>query len=131
MPLTAFYAGLLGLFYLALAVNVIRSRGALKVNLGDGGREILQRRIRAHGNFAEYVPLALLLLALAETGGLAPWALHVLATALLLGRLAHAWALSSLVKRPAARIAGMMLTLTPLGLLAITCLVQGAARLAG
>jgi uncharacterized protein len=126
MHITAFYAGILCLLYLALAANVIRTRRALQVGLGDGGQLVLQRRIRAHGNFAEYVPLALLLMAFVESGGLGPRALHGLGIALLLGRLAHAWALSSVTPRPAARVAGMALTLGPIGLLAVRCLLQFA-----
>ncbi len=67
MPITALYAGLLGPLLVILAVRVIDARRAAKVALGDGGQPLLLRRMRAHANFAEYVPLALLLLALAES----------------------------------------------------------------
>lgn len=130
MHITTFYAGLLALLYLVLAGNVIRTRGALKVNLGDGGHELLQRRIRAHGNFAEYAPLGLVLLGLLEAGGLPPWGLHALGISLLAGRLAHAFALSSLTKRPATRVGGMLLTLTMIGIAALACLFLAARALA-
>ena len=61
MTIVPLYAGLLGLLYLFLAANVIRTRRALSVGLGDGGHTILERRIRAHGNCGEYAPIALVL----------------------------------------------------------------------
>lgn len=90
LTITMFYAGLLGLMFLALAFKVVRLRRSLQVGLGSGGHEDLNRAVRAHANFAEYVPLALLLLALVETGTAAPvWAVHLLGLALLIGRAGH------------------------------------------
>lgn len=90
LTITLFYAGLLGLVFLALAFRVVGLRRSLKVGLGSGGHEVLDRAVRAHGNFAEYVPLTLLLLALVEAGTAAPvWLVHLLGLLLLLGRLIH------------------------------------------
>ena len=68
MPLhvTLLTAGLLGLIYLVLSVRVVRVRTSAKISLGDGGDQTLLSRIRAHANFAEYVPFLLILLALVE-----------------------------------------------------------------
>ena len=63
MTITAIYAALLGLLFLALSVNVVRTRRATRVSLGAGDHPLLERRIRAHGNFAEYTPIALILIA--------------------------------------------------------------------
>lgn len=88
--ITMFYAGILGLIFLVLAFRVVRLRRSLKVGLGSGGHEELDRAVRAHANFGEYVPLALLLLALVEAGTAAPiWAVHLLGLVLLFGRLIH------------------------------------------
>ncbi|MDJ0951408.1 MAG: MAPEG family protein [Alphaproteobacteria bacterium] len=122
ITVTPIYAGLLGLFYIVLASNVIRTRHTTGVNLGHGDEPLLERRIRAHGNFAEYAPIALLLIALAEAGGVADWAIHALGVALLLGRGMHGYALSSLTLRPIARTAGMAITLTVIGFAAAACL---------
>lgn len=85
-----FYAGLLGLLFLALSLRVVRLRRSLKVGLGSGGHEALNRAMRAHGNFAEYVPLALLLMLLTEAGTTLPaWGVHLLGLTLLTGRLMH------------------------------------------
>ena len=48
-----------------LSMRMISNRVRARVNLLDGGDEALTRAMRVHGNFAEYVPFALLLMALA------------------------------------------------------------------
>ncbi len=115
------YAALLALMYVALSAVVIRTRRSAGVALGFGGSETLQRRIRAHGNFAEYVPLTLLLLAMAEMGQAKPVSLHVLCVTLVAGRSLHAWGVSQANGR--LRIAGMAATLTALSLTAFLLLV--------
>lgn len=122
LTVTPIYAGLVALVYLALSVNVIRTRRALGIGFGTGEQKLLERRIRAHGNCAEYAPFGIVLLALAEAAGLAALAVHLLGIALLAGRLLHGWALSSLAPRPPARVGGMILTLSMLGAAAILCL---------
>lgn len=129
MTIVALYAGLLGLLYLPLAANVIRIRRADSISLGDGGNALLERRIRAHGNFAEYVPIALILIALAETGGGPPWLIHLLGIALVIGRALHAVALTSLTPRSVARVGGMVATLNVVGIAAATCLVLAVQAL--
>lgn len=56
---------------------------------GDNG--MLQRMIRAHGNFIEYVPLGLLFLVALELMGAPIGLLWMLGTMLILARIAHAW----------------------------------------
>jgi uncharacterized membrane protein YecN with MAPEG domain len=60
------YAGLLALWLVVLSLRVIQARRAARVSLGDGGNRALQRAIRGQANFAEYVPIALLLLLILE-----------------------------------------------------------------
>ena len=64
MVVTPLYVALLALWLLVLSARVIRERQAARVSLGDGGNRRLQRAIRGHANFVEYVPLALLMLAI-------------------------------------------------------------------
>ena len=66
---TLITAGMLGGWYAFLAVTVISARYRHRVSLGDGGIPELQARIRAHGNFAEYVPIVLILMGLVELAG--------------------------------------------------------------
>ena len=94
MPkITLLFACLHVLLMLGLAVPIARHRHAHKIGLGDGGDKLLARKIRVHGNFVEYVPFALLLLALLELCGLAVAAVWGFG-GLLLARLLHAAGLS-------------------------------------
>jgi hypothetical protein len=63
LPVTLATAGALGIIYLVLAARVVRGRWTHRVSLGDGGNAAMQRLIRAHGNFGEYVPMLLILMA--------------------------------------------------------------------
>jgi uncharacterized membrane protein YecN with MAPEG domain len=121
----AFYAALLTLGYLVLALRVIRARHAARVALGTGGSEALERAVRVHGNFAEYVPLALLLLALAELTAVPAWALHAAGLALLGGRALHARGVARTDEDLRLRTAGMALTFAVLAGLALVLLARG------
>ena len=109
-PITALYAGLLGVLMLMLAFRVVAVRRTTSIGLGDGGDALLLSRIRIHGNAAEYVPLALILMLILElNGGSARW-LHVLGIALLVGRVAHVQGLSQSTGTSAGRFVGNILT---------------------
>jgi len=105
------YAAVLGILFLVLTIAVIRNRYRLKVSLGDGGDERMNRIIRGHGNLAEYVPMSLLLLAFAEIGGTEALVIHLCGLALLCGRLLHGYALALTPRNLPARRYGMILTL--------------------
>ena len=108
------YAAILALIYVALAVMVIRLRLSERVSLGAGDSPALERQIRVHANFAEYVPFALLLLAMAELRGAAPFWLHALCLLLIAARLAHAAALSTATGIAPLRSFGMVGTFSAL-----------------
>jgi len=108
--ITAFYGGLLGLLYLALCWQVVDHRRKGRVGLGTGGNPDLERAVRVHGNFAEYVPLFLVLLLVAELGGAAAWLLHALGGVFLASRIAHAYGLSRSGGTSPGRFYGTLLT---------------------
>lgn len=111
MLVVPLYAALLALLFVALTLRTIRLRRRYGVALGDGAHPALLRAMRAHANFAEYVPLALVLFYFAEIGG-APQALaHLLGGSLLIGRSLHAWGVSQEREAFAFRVTGMALTL--------------------
>ena len=114
MSITPLYAALLALFFMFLSFRVIGFRRSAKIALGDGGDSVLLRRQRAHGNFAEYVPLALLLMALAELQGLPSWKLHAIGLLLLVGRGLHAYGVSRDPEPLRLRVYGMILTFAAL-----------------
>jgi uncharacterized protein len=119
--LTLLFAGLCALIQVALTAMVIARRAKTGVDLLDGGDVPLLRRIRAHGNFSETAPMALLLLALLEMRGLSLTWLWVLGIGLLIGRVLHA---SSLLTTNTAwnRRGGMVLTLAVLSVQGVLCL---------
>lgn len=130
LAITTLYAGALALWFLVLSVRVMLGRaGPGRPGLGDGGDPMMQRRIRGQANFAEYVPLALLLIALLEQGGQPGWVVHALGAALLAGRLLHGWAFSFTASWVLGRSAGIALTLLALFAAAVLCLHMGLQRL--
>lgn len=90
VPITAFYACLLAAFYLFLAIMVIRQRFKSNVSLGHGEEKHMLQAMRAHGNFVEYVPFALLLMMMAEMNGAQHLVLHVCGWWLIAARFLHA-----------------------------------------
>jgi hypothetical protein len=119
LPITAATASILTFVYVYLALQVISIRRNEKVSLGDGNHPRLQAAIRAHGNFVEYVPLSLGLMALLEMDHFSFWVLLALALALVLGRVCHAVAILSTPQRFRLRVRGMQLTFGTLVSLAI------------
>ena len=107
---TAFYAGLLGLLYIVLSVRVIRLRKRYKIGINSGQEKELERAIRVHGNFSEYVPITLFLILLLELNQTPSWILHTLGIAILVGRLLHAMGLDKSTGVTMYRTLGMVLT---------------------
>jgi uncharacterized membrane protein YecN with MAPEG domain len=129
MPITAFYASLLAFLFVLLSVRVIAQRREARVEIGVGESKELLRRSRVHANFAEYVPLALLMLAFAESLKTPSIVLHLLGLALLAGRLLHAYGLSQNPHILGLRTLGMTLTLATIGIAAFLCFVFAGIHL--
>lgn len=119
LTITALYASLLALVFLFLSFNIIRLRFKLKVGVGDGGERTLIKAVRAHGNFSEYIPLALILLAGYELSNANVVLLHTLGATLLVGRILHAVGLSKSIGTSMPRFVGMISTFVVLLILAI------------
>src|SRR5262249_21973830 len=103
MPITMLYAGALALVLLVLSVRVIQARGSTKVFMGDGGNELMIRRMRGQANFVEYVPMVLILLGLLETRGAPAWELHAIGATLLVARLLHGYTFAFATNFPPGR----------------------------
>jgi uncharacterized membrane protein YecN with MAPEG domain len=88
------YAGLCTFLVVFLGLRVVQFRFRHKIGLGDGGDPELLRRMRAHANAVENLPLALLLLGGMELNGYSAPLIHGFGATLLLSRSAHAWGLS-------------------------------------
>ena len=106
---TAPYFTALGLLAILNSFRVVKLRIKYKVSLGDGGHDDLSRAIRIFGNFAEYVPLGLVLIAALEFVQAPVWYMHVCGGLLLIGRVLHAMGLLG-KGSSAPRVAGMTMT---------------------
>lgn len=89
--LTPLFAAIFALIYMALSFNVVRYRFSTNVSLGTGESSNLERAIRTHGNFIEYVPFALLLMWFIETLTLSANEVFWLGSILLIARVSHAF----------------------------------------
>ena len=125
--LTSFYGALLALLFTALSVWVVAGRGQFNVLHNDGGNDQLNRRIRSHGNFAEYVPFLLLLIGMFEADGGSRTTVRVLLLILLFARLAHPIGMiapEGSAQQYAFRATGALATLFLLPVSAILLLVR-------
>lgn len=124
MHITMITAGILGLLLLVLGIRIVQFRMQKRISLGDGDNPELLTRIRAHGNAAEWIPIGLFLLFLAEQYLGSTWPVMALAALLVAGRLLHPFGLAN--RDPNARRSlGMVFTWTAIGLLALLSLWNG------
>ncbi|KLN53127.1 MAPEG family protein [Variovorax paradoxus] len=119
LPVTSLFAAAFAVALVALSVPVTLRRVKVGVLMGEGTDEPLRRRIRAQGNFVEYVPLALIALGLVEAQAAPAWMLLAMGGVLGFGRLLHAIGMA----RDVAALRGFGMILTYLAL------VSAAARL--
>lgn len=111
MSETLITAGILGLLLLFLSAYVIAGRVKFKIDTGDGGNEAMRRRIRVQANFVEYVPMALILIMLVESGRIGPaWLPGALGATLVIARFWHAQGLLGSSGVSAGRFMGANLT---------------------
>ena len=124
ITLTALYGAILALIIVALGINVTVHRVKLKVPLGDGGNKEMLRMIRLHGNAVEYVPLAIVMMAIYEINGGSHLALHIIGVALIAGRLIQTAAMWSTEIAGPGRGTGQTLTWLSIAGLAVLNLTK-------
>ncbi len=117
--ITPIFASILSLIFIFLSVRTLRLRKKFKIAVGDSGNLEMLRAIRAHGNFAEYVPLALLLIYFVEQAHAHSWLVYILGIALTIGRVSHSYGVSQLNESFFFRVFGMVCTLTTIALSAL------------
>jgi hypothetical protein len=108
MLITGLYAALCGLLLVIFSFMIIRKRFAFQTGIGDGGHEELQRVIRIHGNFTEFVPLALILIMLSEMTGTSAHLIHGMGLTLVIARILHAFGLNKSAGSSLPRMFGMI-----------------------
>lgn len=107
--IVAFYIALNLILAPLLMFRVGQVRIGKKINLGDGGDDLMLSRIRAHGNFTENAPLALIgLIGLAMLSA-SPLVLHIFGAAFFIGRILHAMGMAGSFGQ--GRLVGTLLTL--------------------
>ena len=100
---------LAALINLWLMIRCGRARTTAKIAHGDGGDVALGRHMRAHSNFVEYTPIAMLLVLVLELSGQAGWLLAMTSLAFLLGRVLHPLGMQA-DKPGALRLVGILAT---------------------
>ena len=130
VPLTSTFAALFALFYLFLSFRIGYLRGSPVMKLiFKMDEEIpptkLERNVRAHGNFSEYVPLFLVLLLIMEMSGKASTQyLLIVSLIFSLGRLSHAICFAFFDFNPFLRISGMISTYLGLAIFSVHLLLN-------
>jgi len=123
LPITALYGAVLALIFVAMSSYVIAMRARTDTLLGAGSDPRMMVAIRRHGNMAEYLPFALLIIGLAESLGTAPLWLHVSGALLILGRLLHPFGIAAEKSPLAPRISGMLATFGAILIPAVAVLI--------
>ena len=128
--LTTIFASLFTVIYLFLSFRVGYFRGSPVMRLifkmdDEINEKKVNRNVRSHGNFSEYVPIFLILLLILEIKNETPF-LYLLITCFifLYGRLAHAICFSFFEFNPFLRISGMLCTYLGLGILSFLLIYQ-------
>ena len=130
IPLTSLFASLFTIFYLFLSFRIGYLRGSPVMKLiFKMDKKVptikLDRNVRAHGNFSEYVPLFLILLYIFESVDLVSFNyLLIICLVFSYGRVAHAICFAFYDYNPFLRISGMVSTYLGLALLSILLLLS-------
>jgi uncharacterized membrane protein YecN with MAPEG domain len=110
LSVTLLYAGINALILVVLAMMTVRARVKTKTDIGSGDNEAMTKAVRAHGNAAEYVPLAVVLIGALEMAGAPVAFLHGLGGSLTVARLLHAQGIYSSLGTTPGRFLGTVLT---------------------
>ncbi len=121
------YAAIFAVMLVALSLRVAKTRGDVRVAIGDGDNIVLRRAIRVQGNFTEYVPMALILFLFVELQGWPRWLVHGLCIVMLAARMLHAYGIAQEPEDIRLRATGMATT-AGLLILAAGLILFGAIR---
>lgn len=123
LPVTLSLAAAALLINFWLSYRIGQLRHDLKISVGDGGNDLLARRMRAQLNFAENVPLVLIMAGLIELAGKGGMWLEPVGAVFMLGRVLHGLGMDG-GSLAWGRTAGMAVNmLTSLGLVVVAVLV--------
>lgn len=106
-----------------LMMRVGRTRQAASILHGDGGNEVLARRMRAQANFVENTPFVLILIGLVEMTGKAGAWLAIVGSIYMLARVCHAFGMEKSEVNALRGIGIGVTILTLLGLSVVAVLI--------
>lgn len=116
LPISLTAAAVAALINLWLAIRVGRVRTAEKISIGDGGSDLLVRRMRAQANFVEFTPFVLVLILVLELATGTSLLLWAGMAVYMIARIAHAFGMDGMKgARPAGIIVTMLVTLALAG----------------
>ena len=118
------YAAILVLMFVLLSIRVIQMRASAKIGIGTGNDPAMERRIRVHGNFSEYVPLALLLLAFMEMQQQSRYLIHILCIVLIVARIVHAIGVTPVQENFPMRVGSVLTTFAVLVIASLALLIH-------
>ena len=109
--ITAIYAAIHAIFYVAMSTYVITLRAKTNVLVGHPDNMNLLVATRRHSNLSEFIPFAILMMGLSELLGLGSTWLHVAGVALIAGRLIQLFGSKADNSPLARRVTGVLLSL--------------------
>jgi uncharacterized protein len=127
--ISMFYFSLLAFIWIRLTVEVVRIRRREGIGIGTGGNELLAKKIRCHGNFNEALIPFSLLFVVADLAVVNHYLLHITGSMFVIGRLLHAYGLSSSIGISKGRFFGSILSWSAILVLAINNLYLSSAAL--
>jgi uncharacterized membrane protein YecN with MAPEG domain len=123
MIVTPIYAALFGFILVVLQWRITNLRGKFQTaRMQEEGHSDMAAATRAVGNLVEYIPLALILMALAEAQETAYALLHLLGVTLLAARVIHLKGLKDPSGKSPWRKLGTRLTWTAIAVNGVICL---------
>lgn len=123
-PITAIYAAVLAFIFIVLSFGVIGKRRKQGIGIGPGKDSQILQAVRVHGNFAEYVPLTLILLFLAEVNQASSLLLYILGAWFTVARVLHAIGLNTSSGTTWQRFVGTLSTFFVMIILSVINLLQ-------
>ena len=123
LPVTLAAAAAAAVLNIWLGLRIGSLRTALKISVGDGGSEPLQRRMRAQLNYVENTGFVLVLIAAIELAGKGSWWLAYVAAAYFLGRVAHGFGMDGGSLKTGRMVGTILTLLIQLGLAVVAALV--------
>jgi|GEM_PF-419912 len=122
VPISLYWAAALGLLLVVLSYNVLYHNVRVAIESETGADEVSSRMTRVQANFTEYAPTGLGLMIVIEWAGAPDVFVFIGGGLFVLGRILHAWGLSTDPFASFGRVVGIQTTLGSLAFMALSAL---------